>query len=76
MPQDVQELAVWHRAIDLTVRVYKLTREFPKDEIYGLVSQLPVPLSPLPATLQKVEADSANEGSGSFLAWHLVRFLK
>ncbi|HZP03414.1 MAG TPA: four helix bundle protein [Terracidiphilus sp.] len=40
MPQDVQELSVWQRAIDLTVCIYRLTRSFPKDELYGLVSQL------------------------------------
>jgi four helix bundle protein len=40
MPQDVQELAVWQRSIDLTVCIYRLTRGFPKDELYGLVSQL------------------------------------
>ncbi|HLY41296.1 MAG TPA: four helix bundle protein [Terracidiphilus sp.] len=40
MPQDVQELAVWQKAIELTVCIYKLTRGFPKDELYGLVSQL------------------------------------
>lgn len=40
MPQDVQELAVWQRAIDLTVCIYRVTRTFPKDELYGLVSQL------------------------------------
>jgi four helix bundle protein len=31
---------VWQRAIDLTVCVYQLTRDFPKEETYGLVSQL------------------------------------
>jgi four helix bundle protein len=40
MPQDVQDLTVWQRAIDLTVAIYRLTQEFPKDELYGLVSQL------------------------------------
>jgi four helix bundle protein len=40
MPQDVHDLTVWQRAIDLTVCIYRLTREFPKDEMYGLVSQL------------------------------------
>ncbi|MFZ1939798.1 MAG: four helix bundle protein [Terracidiphilus sp.] len=40
MPQDVHELAVWQRAIDLTVCIYRLTKGFPKDELYGLVSQL------------------------------------
>ena len=40
MPQDVQDLTVWQRAIDLTVCVYRLTQDFPKQETYGLVSQL------------------------------------
>jgi four helix bundle protein len=40
MPQDVQGLTVWHRAMDLTVCIYLLTRDFPRDEAYGLVSQL------------------------------------
>ncbi len=40
MPQDVQDLTVWQRAIDLTVCIYRLTKEFPKEETYGLTSQL------------------------------------
>jgi four helix bundle protein len=40
MPQDMQDLTVWQRAIDLTVSVYHLTKDFPREEIYGLVSQL------------------------------------
>ena len=40
MPQDMQDLTVWQRAIDLTVCNYRLTKEFPKEETYGLVSQL------------------------------------
>jgi four helix bundle protein len=40
MPQDFHDLAVWQRAIDLTVCIYRLTRKFPKEETYGLVSQL------------------------------------
>jgi four helix bundle protein len=40
MPQDFHELAVWQRSIDLTVSIYRLTQKFPKEEAYGLVSQL------------------------------------
>ena len=40
MHQDFHELTVWQRAIDLTVCIYKLTQRFPKEEMYGLVSQL------------------------------------
>jgi four helix bundle protein len=40
LPQDFHDLKVWQRAMDLTVCIYKLTQKFPKDEMYGLVSQL------------------------------------
>ena len=35
-----RELKVWQRAIELSVAIYKLTAEFPKEEVYGLTSQL------------------------------------
>jgi four helix bundle protein len=40
MAQDYRDLVVWQKAIDLTVRIYQLTRAFPKDEMYGLISQM------------------------------------
>jgi four helix bundle protein len=40
MPQDFHDLTVWQRAIDLTVCIYRLTQRSPKEEMYGLVSQL------------------------------------
>jgi len=40
MAQNFRDLVVWQRAIELTVCVYKLTSTFPKDELYGLSSQM------------------------------------
>ncbi|MGC1425011.1 MAG: four helix bundle protein [Terracidiphilus sp.] len=40
MAQDYRDLIVWQKAIDLTVCIYKLTRSLPKDEAYGLSSQM------------------------------------
>jgi four helix bundle protein len=40
MAQDFHDLVVWQRAIELTICIYQLTRSFPKDEVYGLVSQM------------------------------------
>jgi four helix bundle protein len=40
MAQDFHDLIVWQKAIDLTVCIYKLTRAFPENEMYGLVSQM------------------------------------
>ena len=40
MGQSFRELIVWQRAMQLTVAVYRLTREFPREEQFGLTSQI------------------------------------
>ncbi len=36
-----RELGVWQKAMDLAVECYGLTRSFPKEEMFGLTSQIP-----------------------------------
>jgi four helix bundle protein len=38
--EDFKNLRVWEKAYELTLSVYKKSRDFPKDEMYGLTSQL------------------------------------
>ena len=38
--KDFKDLKVWSKAHDVTLAVYELTRQFPKDELYGLTSQI------------------------------------
>jgi len=38
--RDYRELVTWQKAMDLVVAVYKETRGFPRDELYGLTSQV------------------------------------
>ncbi len=40
MGQSYRDLIAWQKSIDLVVDVYRTTQPFPKDELYGLVSQL------------------------------------
>lgn len=40
MPRDYTKIHAWQLADDLVIEVYRLTRSFPKDELYGLTSQL------------------------------------
>ncbi|MDD4287888.1 MAG: four helix bundle protein [Candidatus Peribacteraceae bacterium] len=35
-----RDLVVWQKAMDLVVSIYELTREFPSQEQYGLISQM------------------------------------
>ena len=38
--QGHKDLIVWQKAMDLVIAVYKLTRGFPKSEVYGLAAQM------------------------------------
>jgi len=38
--EDFKNLKVWKKAHELTLVLYQSTRTFPKDEIYGLTSQI------------------------------------
>ncbi|MGA8491461.1 MAG: four helix bundle protein [Terriglobales bacterium] len=38
--EDFKDLRVWAKAHDLTLDVYQKTRCFPKEEMYGLTSQM------------------------------------
>jgi four helix bundle protein len=35
-----RDLKVWQRSIELSVSIYRLTSGFPREEVYGLTSQL------------------------------------
>ena len=35
-----QSLVVWQKSMDLVTEIYRVTRTFPKEELYGLVNQL------------------------------------
>ena len=40
MVYSYKDLIVWQKAVELSVFVYELTEKYPKEEIYGLVSQM------------------------------------
>ena len=40
MVQSFRDLLVWQRAIQLCVSIYRLTHDFPREELYGLTSQI------------------------------------
>ena len=53
-----RNLVVWNRAIDLVVLLYQITNTFPRQEQYGLVSQLRRAAVSIPANIA--------EGNGRF----------
>ena len=40
MLKNYKELKVWQRSYQLCLDIYKITKGFPKEEIYGMISQI------------------------------------
>jgi four helix bundle protein len=38
--QSYRQLIVWQKAMDFVAEVYRVTRTFPREEVYGVTSQL------------------------------------
>lgn len=38
--ESYRELIVWQKSMDLVTQIYKITKGFPKEELYGLVNQI------------------------------------
>jgi four helix bundle protein len=62
MEKPHRRLKVWESSIDLTVMMYELTKTFPVDEKYGLVSQMRRAASSVPSNIAEGAArDSATD---------------
>jgi four helix bundle protein len=80
--RNYRDLEVWGSAHRLTLRVYQLTRAFPRDEMYGLISQIRRSASSIGANLAEgcgAGTDSAfaryvqhSSASASELDYHLL----
>ena len=66
--KDFRELKVWEKSHALTMAVYKITAGFPKDEMYGLTSQIRRSCASIPANI--------TEGCGRSGDAELARFLQ
>ncbi|ARN80335.1 four helix bundle protein [Methylocystis bryophila] len=63
-----RDLRVWKEAMDLAVECYRLTKSFPKEETFGLTSQIRRAACSVPANIA--------EGYGRESPGHYVNFLR
>lgn len=80
--KDFRDLKVWEKAHQLTLSVYKATAGFPKEERYGLTSQIRRCTASIPANIAEGCGRRGNAefhrflqiaaGSGSELDYHLL----
>lgn len=66
MPAQIEsykDMIVWQQAMDLVVAVYAITRQWPKEELYGLISQARRSATSVPANIAE---GFARENRGSY----------
>ena len=49
--QNYKDLKVWKKAHNYTLQVYEITKSFPKDEVYSLISQMRRAAFSIPANI-------------------------
>lgn len=67
MADSYRDLIAWRKATELALEIYRSTRDFPRDEIYGLTSQMRRAAVSI--------ASNIAEGKGRYSQKEFVQFL-
>ncbi len=67
MIKTYRDMLVWQKSMDLVVEIYNITKDFPKEESFGLVSQMRRAAVSIPSNIA--------EGQGRKATKDFVRFL-
>ncbi len=88
--QDYKKLKVWEKSHQLTLAIYKVTASFPREEVYGLSSQMRRACASVPTNIAggcgrggtaefarflRIAAGSASEMEYQLLLAHDLHFL-
>ncbi|KAF0153130.1 MAG: S23 ribosomal protein [Ignavibacteria bacterium] len=65
--RDFTKLKIWERSHQLVLKIYEVTKELPKEELYGLTSQLRRASVSIPTNIA--------EGCGKFTSKDFSRYL-
>ncbi len=66
--KDFRQLKVWEKSHQLALEIYKVTKHFPKEELYGLTSQIRRSSTSIPTNIA--------EGCGRFTDADFARFIQ
>jgi four helix bundle protein len=67
MAQNYKDLLVWKKAMELVTEIYRVSQKFPKEETYGLISQIRRSAVSIPSNIA--------EGKGRRTAGEFQQFL-
>ncbi len=68
MAQSFRDLLIWKKAMALVTEVYRVTRQYPKDELYGLTSQIRRAAVSVPSNIAEGKGRHSNHEFRHFLA--------
>ena len=66
--KNYRDLIAWQKAMDLVAEIYKATQSLPKEEIYGLVSQMRRAAVSVPSNIAEGEGRRSGNEFGRFLS--------
>ena len=69
MNTNYKNLKVWQKSVDLAVRVYKSTEAFPKEEVYGLTSQVRRCSVSIPSNIAEGSGRNSDKEFNNFLGY-------
>ena len=62
-----KELKVWQKSVDLAVKIYEATKDFPREEIYGLTSQIRRSAVSIPSNIAEGAGRNTKKDFNNFL---------
>lgn len=65
--QNYKDLKVWEKSHQFTLKIYEVTKSFPKDETYALTSQLRRSASSIPANIAEGCGKNTNQDFAKYL---------
>ena len=65
--RDFHKLVIWEKSHQLTLDIYKLTQKFPKEELFGLTSQIRRAISSIPTNIAEGCGRATNKDFAHFL---------
>ncbi len=66
--RNYRDLVLWQKAMDLVEVVYRISRQFPQDELYGLRSQMRRAAVSIPSNIAEGEGRNSTADFSRFLS--------
>jgi len=67
MINSYKDLIVWQKSMELVLSIYELTNQFPKEEIYGLISQMRRAAVSIPSNIAEGRCRGTRKDYAQFL---------